>query len=814
MNIIKSAILFKLFLLLSPLLFAQESGKISGSISTENKNVFPAVTISLFRLKDSSMVKLATTDKNGIYIFENMAIGKYIVFVTAVGYKKSRSGIIAITPEQPVIEVPAINLTMLSKELSSVTVTTRRPLIEQRVDRTIVNVDAAITNIGSSALEVLEKSPGVSVDREGNIGLKGKEGVLVLVDDRPVQLAGTDLANYLRGLNASQLDQVEIMTNPPARYDAEGNAGVINIKTKKNSTMGYNGAINIGYSQGRYPKTNKGFNFNFREKKINLFANIGYNYRKGFETQTIERNIHGNSNEPGNYFEQYIDKTTGGNAFNGKAGIDFFINKKTTLGVMINGTANGFTQRNQTTTNIFSISKEIESVTNAGVSNKNKLRNVGGNLNFRRILNGKGREITADIDYVHSNTNVNQYMVNAYPFTAVGIIPKADTLLGYIPQEIRVYSGRIDYVHPLKKNARFEAGIKAGIVRTDNNINYDSIQYGHIVHDDNRSNRFIYEENINAAYVNMLKPINKKLSMQLGLRLENTNASGRQLTSNENSNRHYLQLFPTAYLQYKADEKNNFVASYGRRTRRPNYQSLNPFTSFIDRYTYNRGNPALKPAYSNNYELTYGHRNLFSATINYSSTSNIISTVIKQNGREAISSPENIASLRQLGITLNANNNFTKRWASNINVNVYRSNYKTVVSGMMVNKSATSCVVMITQQFKITKSLTTELSGRYRSGWLEGIIKARATGFVWAGLSQQIMKNRGVIRLTVRDIFYTQKFKAVGKYSNVDFTMQEISDSRVLVLGFTYQFNKGKKLSAIKRTEGSAGEEQDRIGGQ
>src|SRR6476659_9224936 len=175
--------------------------------------------------------------------------------------------------------------------MNTVIVTAKKPLVEQRIDRTIINVDASPTNVGSSALEVLEKSPGISVDKDGNISLKGKQGVLVLVDGRPTQLGGSDLANLLRSMNANQLDQVEIMTNPPAKYDAAGNAGVINIKTKKNKQFGYNGAISLSYGQGKYPKYNEGFNFNYRKGKFNLFTNLSHNYRKSYGHLDIQRNF-------------------------------------------------------------------------------------------------------------------------------------------------------------------------------------------------------------------------------------------------------------------------------------------------------------------------------------------------------------------------------------------------------------------------------------------------------------------------------------------------------------------------------------------
>jgi len=269
--------------------YCQSTGKISGTVLANNEKAIGA-TVALFSARDSAMVKRTATNNLGEFVFDQLADGKYRVGATAVGFQKTMSGVVEINAQQKAVAMPAIKLSAATAKLNDVKVTANRPMIEQRVDRTIVNVEAAITNAGSSALEVLEKAPGVSVDREGSISLKGKEGVLVMVDGRPTHMAGSDLANMLRNMNASQLDQIEIMTNPPARYDASGNSGVINIKTKKIVTAGYNGNGSVNLMQGRYPKTNTGFNFNYREQKVNVFASLGHNFRKNFEDQTIQRN--------------------------------------------------------------------------------------------------------------------------------------------------------------------------------------------------------------------------------------------------------------------------------------------------------------------------------------------------------------------------------------------------------------------------------------------------------------------------------------------------------------------------------------------
>lgn len=794
--------------------FAQVTGTVWGTVrSADEKSQPAAATVALLRAKDSATVKVTASGKEGAYSFDKVAAGKYLLSVTAVGHRKAFSAPFEITNSAPSYGAAPISLTALPKALAGVTITAQRALIEQKIDRTIVNVDASVTNLGTSALEVLEKSPGITVDNDGNISLKGKDGVLVLIDGRPTQLGGADLAAMLRNMSSGTMDQVEIMTNPPARYDAAGNAGIINIKTKKTQSAGYNGSFNLAYGQGRDPKTSEGFNINYRKAKVNLFSNLSHSYRKNSGELNIQRNIINNSTAVHEkYFDQHNDKVSTGSSFNAKLGMDYFATKKTTFGMVLNGASSPSTMNNSNTSRISSPSKVLENITKASVEGESDWKNFSTNLNFRTLLNGKGKELTADADYINYWSDNKQFMVNSYFDAGGNPFRKADTLQGLLPQNIQIFSGRVDYVQPLKKGAKFEAGLKSSIVNTDNDANYDSIQYGRIVHDGFRSNHFVYEENINAAYANFSTPLSKKWSAQFGLRLENTNAKGRQLTTGQNFDRHYTQLFPTTYLQYKANDKNNFGINYGRRVRRPNYQSLNPFIRFMDRYTYTQGNPNLKPQLSNNIELTHNWKTLLTTTLNYTATTDIIDAVIEQKGEEAYQTPANIASLKQFGIAITANTPITKWWSSNIYMNAFRNHYEGVVNGAPVSLSATSFLTNITQQFKLNKSATFELNGRLRSPWLEGVVRAKTVGMLGLGFSQQVMKTNGTVRLTVRDVLLTQKFRASARYGNVDFDLQETQDTRVVTLGFSYRFSKGKKIAPSKRTTGSANDEQNRVG--
>ncbi len=801
-----------------------KTGRIEGNVIDGSQKTLESATISLHKALDSSLLKYAIASKTGSFAFEPVAEGRYFVAVSAVGHAKGYSEVVEVTPSSSTIQLKTIELVPQAKAMAGVTVTAKRALIEQKIDRTVLNVEASITNTGTSALEVLEKAPGVSVDKDGNISLKGKEGVMILVDGRPTQLGGADLANLLRSMNASQLDQVEIMTNPPAKFDAAGNAGVINIKIKKNKQVGYNGSIGANYIQGRYPKTNESLTFNYRTGKVNLFTNINHNYNKRFQELDIQRKfIDNTSKEVLSEFNQEARMKSHYSSFNANLGMDYFASKNTTVGVVFSGFGNGGETVNTNHTDIYNPIGHLQSKTDAVTVQDRTWKNFSTNFNFRHVLDSTGRELTADLDFSTYDTQKEQQMSNYYSDPAGNSTQKPDTLFGRLPQQIEIYSGRVDYLHPLKKGARFEAGWKSSFVKTDNNAVYDTLNNNTWMPDLSRTNSFTYQENINAVYTNLSGPLGKKLNAQLGLRMENTTSKGHSsgykyinssfVPSDTSFNTSYTQLFPTAYLQYKANEKNNFGLNYGRRIRRPNYQSLNPFIEYLDRYTYQQGNPHLKAQFSHNIELSHSYKTLFTTTLNYARTNNIIQQVIEQNEatNETYVKQANIANQRQYGLSVSTRIQVAKWWTSNIYVNGFNNKFEGLVNNVPVTIEASSVMINGTQQFKINNNFSAEISGFYRTAGIEGVLRTKPVGMIAAGFSHQVMKGKGTVRLNVRDIFQSQRFRASTKYGNVDAAFQERGDSRTVALGFSYRFSKGK-VNGPKRRAASSNEEQNRVG--
>lgn len=803
------------FTALSFVSFSQiKTGRVSGTVIDGSTKTIESATITLLRAKDSSVAKMSVADKTGKYEFDAVPEGNYLVSISAVGHSKEFSEVFEISSTQATIILKRIELVPVSKEIGGITVTAKKPLIEQKLDRTIVNVEASITNVGNSALEVLEKSPGITVDKDGNISLKGKQGVVVMIDGRPSYLSGQDLANMLRSMSASQLEQIEIMTNPPAKYDAAGNSGVINIKTKKNKQFGYNGSLTTGYTQGRYPRFNEGGNFNYRNGKVNIFTNLNYNRNHRGEDLNIIRNFRESSTKNLiSIFDQQSKMVNQGHYYSGKIGMDYSVNKKTTIGIVVNGFYNPSTWKSNSITYIYNPSNVLTSQARSFTQNDEKWKNFSSNINLRTMLDSTGQELTTDMDYVQYRSTSVQPLITTYLDNMGQLTKKPDTLMGNLPQDITIYSGKSDYTLPLKKGAKFEAGIKASYVKTDNNASYDSIQNGANVHDYNRSNHFVYTENINAAYVNYSRPLGKKWSGQFGLRVENTNAKGDQLTTGINFKRNYTQLFPTAYLQYSANKNNQFVVNYGRRINRPDYQDLNPFIHFLDRYTYEQGNPNLKPQFSHNIELSHTYKGFLTTTLNYSNTTDIIQQVLEQNeiSNETYVKKANIATRNQFGIAVSAQKEITKWWTGNIYMNVSDNRYKGIVNNENISIGIAMLMVQAQQQFKWGKGWGAEVSGFYRSKGVEGVIFIQPMSQIGAGFSKQVLKNKGSIRLNIRDIFAGNVAKGYSKYGNVDAKFVNVNDSRSVSLAFTWRFNKGKLKAGSNRKNNGASDEQQRV---
>lgn len=791
---------------------------IKGGVGNGSKPV-EAATISLLNAKDSSLVKVMASDKAGKFGFETSKTGNFLVSVSAVGYGKTYTPAFAINADSRIIDLKTIDLQIQGKDLKEVAVVATRPMVEQKIDRTVVNVEASVTNVGATALEVLEKSPGVQVDKDGNISLKGKQGVIVMIDGRPSYLSGPELANMLKGMQASQLDQIEIMTNPPAKYDAAGNSGIINIKTKKNKVKGFNGSVSATLGQGAYFKTNESLNLNYRNGKVNVFGTYSFARNNSFQQLDIYRRYKNSDKTTNAIFEQSSFMKNRRTNNNMKLGMDYFLNKKTTFGIVISGFYNPGGNAGDNTSYLKNAHGQVDSIVQAVSSIKELWKNTSVNLNMRHQFDSTGREITVDVDRIRYNASNDQHFVNT-TYTDEWHFKYDEKLMGNLPSTIDISSARIDYTHPLKKGTKLEMGVKSSYVVNDSKANYYEWTTGWTP-DYGKTNFFEYKENVNAAYISLNKQINKQWGVQAGLRYENTNYKGFQYGNPTNPDsafdNSYNSFFPTMYISYSANKSNQYGLSFGRRIDRPAYQELNPFMFFIDKYTYGSGNPFLKPQYSNNVEFTHIYKGKLTTTLNYGITDNFITETFDQeqksngeNGYATIVRKANLGRRQNAGIAVSAQVPVVKWWTAMIYTNYNYSKFSGTIYGEKLNVEAGNFMVNVNNQLKFQKGWSGEVSGWFRSSGVEGQVKIKPMGQLGVGVSKQVIKGKGTVRFNVRDILYTQKAQGSINFEATEARFVNTRDTRVANLSFTYRF--GKPLNGNgQRKKASAAEEQNRV---
>ena len=799
-------------------LFAQApSAKISGEVGDDGHKPVEAATISLLNAKDSSRVRQTVSDKSGRYAFDKVADGKYLVSASSVGHTTSYSRAFELSGSQSSITLGAIVLQASSKNLQAIAVVGKKPFIEQKADRMVVNVDASPSNAGSTALDVLERSPGVTLDKDDNISLKGKQGVTVMIDNKPTYLTSAQLASYLKSLPASAIDQIELMTNPSAKYDAAGNSGIINIKTKKNKTKGFNGNISLTHTQGVYPKPSGSLNLNYRNGRANFFLNAGYSRWEGFQHLDIGRTYlnPGPDKVVNSIFTQTTEIHFTNPSLNLKFGMDYYLSNKTTLGFVVSGFRNE--ENNRTSSNIFlkDAHNSVDSLVYSPSTADNTWKNGSVNLNFRHQFDSTGRELTVDLDYVRYSSGSDQHFDNitTYP----GNNDTTETVLtGNTPSTINIYTFKTDYTHPLTKDLKLEAGIKSSYVHTDNMANYFNVINDTSKVDTSKTNHFIYRENINAAYINLNKQY-KKWGIQAGLRVENTNYAGHQLGNgisviNKDSSfsRNYFSFFPTLYVSYQANEKNQFSVNYGRRIDRPAYQDLNPFLFFLDQYTYQAGNPYLQPQFSHNVELGHTYAGWLSTTLNYSYTKDFFSETFEQSGRATILRNGNIGSRQNAGIAVSAQVHVAKWWMSILYGNVNYTKFDGFLYGEPIHVDATTLTMNVNNQFTFPHGWSAELSGWYRTKGVEGQLVIYSMGQATAAVSKKFMGEKASLKLSVRDFLYTNKPHGYLNFQQTEATFRNLRDSRQVSVTFSYRFGKPLKAPAHRRTTG-AGEEESRV---
>ncbi|WP_084111214.1 TonB-dependent receptor domain-containing protein [Chryseobacterium taiwanense] len=781
---------------------------LSGKIDSDKVN---QMEINLFNA-ENKLVKTEIADAKGNFSFNDLASGNYLLKINKNGAESYQSENISVTGNTT---LPSIQLN--EKIIEAVTITKTKPYIERQDGKMILNVENSIASTGNSAFEVLEKAPGVKVDNNDNISLRGKGNLLVQIDGKNTPMTGTDLANYLRGIPSSSVEKVEFITNPSSKYDAAGTS-IINIKLKKDQRRGTNGSISTAWGTGKYIKNNNSFNINHRNKKVNLFANYSFAYREFYNKLLLDRSFYDNGNFTQGYIQDNFLKMNFRNHI-AKTGMDYYMNDKNVLGFSVGFISNRFDPTSNNETLILDNNHQPSGTSNTKSNNRDHWKNVSFNLNHKLTIDSLGSELTTDLDYInYSNTSLqnfitNNYDVNGNLFPSTSLNPNPYNLKGDLGGSLNIYSLKSDLTKVFKKNWKLETGIKTSFVKADNDLQFFNASSGNLVLDDSKTNHFIYEENINAVYGNLIKNWDK-FKVNFGLRIENTNITGNQITTNQINKKNYTQLFPSAVFSYDVNDKNTVELNFSRRITRPTYKQLNPFKFYLDLTTYQAGNPDLNPQTTMNYEFTYSFSNKYFATLSYSKTKNNITDVLKptiENGKTVVvQANENLSSASYYGLNLIAPVKVAKWWDMNNSANFYYGSYTGNIADTSIkNQGNFTFDLNSINSFKLGNGFTAELTGNYKAKEVYAYMFLKPMWSVNIG-AQKKFKNNSTLKFSFNDIFFTSNPEARNIYTSYVENFIVRRDTRVATLSYTYNFGSGK--SGQPRKTGGADDLKQRVG--
>ncbi len=793
-------IILVLLVAFSPVLFAQN---ISGFVKDETGQGLTGAVVGLLKQPDSNVIRWVIADETGKYIFSNVKPGNYILNASHVGYIPVFSAAITITDVDTL--VPDLIIPKLVGKLNEITVTAQKPVIEIKADKTILNVEGTINAVGTDALELLRKSPGVMVDKDDKISMNGKNGVQVLIDGRLTHLSGEDLSRYLKSMPASQIESVQLISNPSARYDASGNAGIINIISKKNKAFGTNGSVNGGWNIGTYAKYNGGVAFNHRNKNLNLFGNYTFNTGRNLNSMNINRTV------ADTLFDQFATGVSNNTSHTFKTGADFYPNKNTTLGALVTGSfLNGSYTSNSRTSIIHQPTAIMNRILVAGNNNVRQNENMNVNVNFTGNLS-KNKTLTINADYGFHYLQSDQWQPNDY-YKADGINKLYSSVIRMnTPSDINIYSVKADYEQNLKKG-KLEAGGKTGHVSTRNNLQQYDITGGDPVLDKDRSNLFNYTENINAAFASYSRPFNGWL-IQAGLRIENTNLSGTSKGWKKEGTgykvydstfiRHFTDVFPSASVTFNKNPMNQLSFTYSRRIDRPSYKDLNPFEFRLDAYIFTRGNIQLRPQYTNTFGLTHTYKNKLTTSINYSTVKDMfISLLDTTETSKLIITNRNLATQKIVSVNVSYVFNY-KSYSGIVNVNSNYSHYQADLDGRTIDLDAVTFGIYAQNSVVFAKTFTAQLTGMYTAPTVyQGMFKANAIWSVDAGVQKKIWKGKATVKTAVSDLFRTLRYSGTSDFAGQRSVSANSFETRQFKLGISYRFGNNQVKASRQRITG------------
>lgn len=771
---------------------------VSGKIVDENNQPVAFATVALVAAQDSQLITGAMSTDAGTYSMAQVTPGTYRLRAALLGYETTYTDVFTVQPDSKnatadIVLQPAANV------LQEAVVVAKRPLFEQKADRLIMNVADSPVAAGGSALEMLQKMPGVLIVQD-RVTLAGNSNLAIWIDGKPSQYA--DMNAVLRDMPGDQIDRVELITQPGAKYDAAGGA-IINIILKRNANLGFNGtaALTLGgstYDQSdagtddrNYYRLNPSLSLNYRKNKWNLFGSYSYFERESFTVIKVDRFIAQETYKQNNY------STSFSRSHNYRFGADFFATEKTTVGVLFRGFSRDGERPATNVTSVFDRNDETQqfgsftTLNNTLSDRTNFLTNVNVKHEFNRET---GHAINFDVDYNRYELSNISYL-NIFQNEPGSTESRSEQTLR---QPIRIYVGQLDYTLPIDSTFKIETGTKSSFAEIDNDLRF---LRGALL-DPTQSNDFLYKENINAGYLNVSKKAGR-FDLNAGLRAEQTIVSGKTMDERV-LDRNYLQWFPSASAMYRVDKHFGLQGSYSRRVNRPGFQQQNPFAFFIDSLTFQQGNPSLLPEVSNNAQLALTYDNQPFVRISYSKTDDvIIENAPRIEGTRTFTTAANLAQYERWAFELNFPIKIGKIIDGFGGNQFIHNAYDAEYLGERFNRGKWNWLAYWQINANLPADFKLEIGGWYMTKFLEEFFDIGAMGGLNFGVSKTFWDKRGRLSLSVNDVLYTQQSRVSVDYANVQLNFFERSDSRNARLTFSYRFGNTELKSARRRSTGS-----------
>jgi hypothetical protein len=789
---------------------------ITGNVTDESGKAVAYATVRLLKAKDSSLFKLTVTDTLGKYAFEKVPASAYFLTISEEGFNDK------IIPTFSIVQntkksFPTVVLQKVSGSLANVTVTTitKKPAVQVLPDKMVFNVAGSITSSGDNVMELLQKLPGISVDQNGNLTLNGKSGVMVMINGRKTYLNGDQLKALLSSMSANNVDNVEITDIGSAKYEASSSAGIINININKPMKKGFNGELNAGYGQDKYPKPEAGISLNYRNSHFNVYGSYHYTHHINWHNLDFPTEFYDPANDKQLLFtsERIWTHKHPQQDHNFTAGIEYTIDKNNSLNLNVNGvfsSNHGYVIGNVVNKDP---QKTVTSFYNWEEYDTGHYSNTTYTLSYQRTLDTSGSKISAEADYAYIPGFTNS-IYNTYYYDSAGNLTGNIIQEQTLPTTISIKSFQMDYSHPIKKSkTTLEAGWKIDEVITKNQAEVSDYNSGHWKPNTHYSDDFSYTEKVLAGYFNYTKNF-KKLSVVAGLRAEQTITNAQQLQIDSVNKRSYAQLFPSFSFSRPLNDKNTISLSYGRKIDRPDYNQLNPFHTFGDTTSYWTGNPYLKPQLSNNVELTYSYKGKLITSFLYMHVKDVqVVTLQVRPGNISAYGFDNLGTENHYELKQTFILSPLKWWSFNLFILGFYQQYKGIYLGSYVNNGFATANANISNQFKFKHGFSAELGGYYYTRFVYSVF----TGYPWssfyAGVQKSLFKGQGTIKLGAEDMFKTAKlhFDSWSNHSyHEGFIYPWYGVVQNIHLNFTWRFgnlnnNQAQHVSGIQKEVNRAG---------